>query len=40
MSLSAILAAENNPMINWSKTTLNNNLLQRDKMYLKQLIMA
>ncbi len=37
MSLSAISAAENNPLINWSKSTLNNVLLQGDKMYLKAL---
>ena len=37
MSLSAILAAENNPLINWSKSTLNNVLLEGDKMYLKAL---
>ena len=37
MSLSAILAAENNPLIKWSKSTLNNVLLQGDKMYLKAL---
>ena len=38
MSLSAILTAENMPLINWSKTTFNNVLLQGDKMYLRALM--
>ena len=37
MSLSAILTAQNIPLIDWSKTTLNNVLLQGDKMYLQAL---
>ena len=38
MSLSAILTAENMPLIDWSKTTfINNVLLQGDKMYLRAL---
>jgi hypothetical protein len=38
MSLSAVLTAQNIPaMIDWSKTTLNNVLLQGDKMYLQAL---
>ena len=38
MSLSAILTAENMPLIDWSKTTFNNVLiLQGDKMYLRAL---
>ena len=35
MSLSAILTAENMPLIDWSKTTFNNVLLQGEKMYLR-----
>jgi hypothetical protein len=37
MSLLAILTAENMPLIDWSKTTFNNVLLQGDKMYLRAL---
>ena len=37
MSLWAILTAENMPLIDWSKTTFNNVLLQGDKMYLRAL---
>ena len=37
MSLSAVLTAHNIPVIDWSKTTLDNVLLQGDKMYLKAL---
>ena len=37
MSLSALLTAQNIPLIEWSKTTLNNVLLQGDKMYLQAL---
>ena len=37
MSLSAILTAQNIPLIDWSKITLNNVLLQGDKMYLQAL---
>ena len=37
MSLSAVLTAQNIPVIDWSKTTLDNVLLQGDKMYLKAL---
>jgi hypothetical protein len=37
MSLSAILTAQNIPLIDWSKTTLNNVLLQGDKLYLQAL---
>ncbi len=37
MSLSAILTAQHSPLIDWSKTTLNNVLMQGDKMYLKAL---
>ena len=38
MSLSALLTAQNIPLIDWSKTTfINNVLLQRDKMYLQAL---
>ena len=37
MSLSAVLTAQNTPLIDWSTTTLNNVLLQGDKMYLKAL---
>ncbi len=37
MSLSAILTAQHSPLIDWSKTTLNNVLMQGDKMYLKVL---
>ena len=35
MSLSAILTAQNIPLIDWSTTTLSNVLVQGDKMYLK-----
>ena len=36
--ISAVLTAQNIPLINWSKTTLNNILLiQGDKMYLQAL---
>ena len=37
MSLSAILTAQNIPLIDWSKTTFNNVLLQGDTMHLKAL---
>jgi hypothetical protein len=37
MSLSAILTAQHIPLIDWSETTLNNVLLQGDKMYLQAL---
>ncbi len=37
MSLSAILTAQNIPLIDWSKTTFNNVLLQEDTMHLKAL---
>ena len=37
MSLSAVLTAQNIPVIDWSKTILDNVLLQGDKMYLKAL---
>ncbi len=37
MSLSAVLTAQHNPLIDWSTTTFNNVLLQGDKMYLKAL---
>ena len=38
MSLSAVLTVQNIPIIDWSKTTLNINvLLEGDKMYLKAL---
>ena len=37
MSLSAVLTAQNTPLIDWSTTTFNNVLLQGDKMYLKAL---
>ena len=33
--LSALLTAQNIPLIDWSKTTFNNVLLQRVKMYLQ-----
>ena len=32
-----LLTAQNIPLIDWSKTTLNNVLLQEDKMYLQDL---
>ena len=32
-----LLTAQNTPLIDWSKTTLNNVLLQGDKMYLQAL---
>jgi hypothetical protein len=32
-----LLTAQNIPLIDWSKTTLNNVLLQEDKMYLQAL---
>jgi hypothetical protein len=35
--ISALLTAQNIPLIDWSKTTLNNVLLQGDKMYLQAL---
>jgi ribosomal protein L25 (general stress protein Ctc) len=37
MSLSAVLTAQNIPLIDWSKTTLNNVLLQGYKMHLQAL---
>ena len=37
MSLSAILTAQNIPLIDWSKTTFNNVLLQGDTMHLRAL---
>ena len=37
MSLSAVLTAQHNPLIDWLTTTFNNVLLQGDKMYLKAL---
>ncbi len=37
MSLSAVLTAQNYPLITWSKTTLDNALLQGDKMYIEAL---
>lgn len=37
MSLSAILTAQNIPLIQWSKMTMNNILMQGDKMYLNAL---
>ena len=37
MCLSALLTARNNPVVVWSKTTLNNVLLQGDSMYLEAL---
>ena len=37
MCLSAFLTARNNPVVVWSKTTLNNVLLQGDSMYLEAL---
>ena len=37
MSLSALLTAQNIPLIDWSKTTFSNVLLQGDKMYLQAL---
>ena len=37
MSLSAVLTAQNIPLIDWSKTTLNDVLLQGDNMYLQAL---
>jgi hypothetical protein len=37
MSLSALLTAQNIPLIDWSKTTLNNVLIQGDKMHLQSL---
>ena len=37
MSLSAILTAQNIPLIDWSTTTFNNVLSQGDKLYLKAL---
>ena len=37
MSLSAVLTTQNIPLIDWSKTTLNNVLLQGDNMYLQAL---
>ena len=37
MCLSALLTAQNNPVVVWSKTTLNNIMLQGDSMYLEAL---
>ena len=37
MCLSALLTARNNPVVVWSKTTLNNVLLQGNSMYLEAL---
>ena len=37
MSLSALLTAQNIPLIDWSETTFINNVLLRDKMYLQAL---
>ena len=37
MCLSALLTARDNPVVVWSKTTLNNVLLQGDSMYLEAL---
>ena len=37
MCLSALLTAQNNPVIVWSKTKLNNILLQGDSMHLEAL---
>ena len=37
MSLSAVVTAQHNPLIDWSTTTFNNVLLQGDTMYLKAL---
>ena len=37
MSLSALLTAQNIPLIDWSKTTFSNVLLQGDKIYLQAL---
>ena len=37
MSLSAILTAQNSSLVDWSESTLNNVLLQGDKMYLNAL---
>ena len=37
ISLSALLTAQNIPLTQWSKTTINNILLQGDQMYLKAL---
>ncbi len=37
MTLSAILTAQNIPLIDWSRTTFNNVLLQGDTMHLKAL---
>ena len=37
MCLWALLTARNNPVVVWSKTTLNNVLLQGDSMYLEAL---
>ena len=37
MSLSAVLTAQNIPLIDWSQETLDNVLLQGDKMYLHAL---
>ena len=37
MTLSAVLTAKHNPLIDWSTTTFNNVLFQGDKMYLKAL---
>ena len=37
MSLSAILTAENTPLLKWSQSTLTRVLLQGDNMYIKAL---
>ena len=37
MSLLALLTTETKPLIEWSNTTLNNVVLQGDKMYLEAL---
>ena len=34
MSILAVLTARNNPLIGWSRTTVDNVLLQGDKMYV------
>ena len=37
MSLSAVLTARNNPLIEWSRATIDNVLLQGDRMYVDAL---
>ena len=37
MSISALFTAQNKPLIDWSNTTLNNVVLQGNKLYLKAL---